>query len=572
MRPLRQCLLDTYLVRLRAIARFWDIDLTETRQRGVASELSKAMASPEAIAHAWKTLPTEQRRALEALLTSEGDMPRRVFARQWGEIRTMGPGRMRRERPWEDPTSPAEALWYRGLIFLAFEQGPDGAYEVAFVPPEILEHLPAPEGSPSTIRLEPAPAPTTVHPSNDALLDDACTLLAYLQTERPGLKSGSRWPDRDKDRLLRRLRDDTPHRFALLRHIAFRTGWVHASESGHLRLEPDAVTSWLQSSPDQQRDAMAAAWQDDPTWNDLFHVPSLRPEDTGAWHSDPILARKAILRHLKACTPDKWYSIEDFIAAVKQAAPDFQRPDGDYDTWYIRDADTGAYLSGFESWDAVEGALIRYLITNPLSWLGVVELGDSDEAPMAFRLTTQGAAFLNLEETSPSAEPEPLNLRPGFLVIVPRGRRYERFQLARVADWVSSPPIEEGGSARFVYRLTPSSLECAQQQGISIARVLEFLEEVTEAPVPRSIEAALTRWEARGTEARLKRVVLLRLDDEDLMDQIISSPRTRRLIDERIGPKAALVRERDWQRLIAALEGMGLLSEIVNLEGNGERT
>jgi len=149
-------------------------------------------------------------------------------------------------------------------------------------------------------------------------------------------------------------------------------------------------------------------------------------------------------------------------------------------------------------------------------------------------------------------------------VLVPPSRRYERFQLARVADWVRI----EGA---FVYRLAPPSLERARQQGIPVTRVLEFLGEVTGAPIPRSVEAALTRWDARGTEARLERGVLLRFSDEELMTQAMSSPPTRDLIHEQIGPAAALVREPDWPRLITALGKMGLLPDIVALEENKVR-
>jgi hypothetical protein len=141
---------------------------------------------------------------------------------------------------------------------------------------------------------------------------------------------------------------------------------------------------------------------------------------------------------------------------------------------------------------------------------------------------------------------------------VPAARRYERFQLARVADWLQS-------GAPFVYRLTPSSLERARQQGISITRVLDFLGDLIEAPVPRSVEAALTRWAARGAEARLERVLLLRISSEDLMDQVVSSPTLCRLIRERIGRTAAIVHEQDWDRVISALGEMGLLPEVDGL-------
>jgi hypothetical protein len=96
--------------------------------------------------------------------------------------------------------------------------------------------------------------------------------------------------------------------------------------------------------------------------------------------------------------------------------------------------------------------------------------------------------------------------------------------------------------------------------------VLEFLGQAIDAPIPRSIEAALTRWDARGTEARLERAVVLRLASEELMAQVMASPPALRLIREQIGPAAALVLEKDWPRLIMALGDMGLVPDVVALE------
>jgi hypothetical protein len=557
---LRQCLLDTYLVRLRTIARFWQVELTTSKQREAALELAEAMINPESLSRAYRALSEQQRQALRALLASDGQMPHRVYAREWGKIRTMGPGRMDRERPWEEPISPAEGLWYRGFLFRNFEQGPDGAYEAVFVPPEIRAQLPTPDEEKLDIALEPAPAPANVHPSGDFLVDDACTLLSYVQNERPRLVSNYRWSKRHRQRLLRRLRIQNPDRLAFLGHIAHSVGWVFENGTGHLRLQPEPVTAWLEATTFDQRCAMAETWREDATWNDLFHVSSLQPEDTGAWRNDPVLARNAILCHLKSCTPETWYRLEDFASAVKQVDPDFQRPGGDYETWYIRDAETGAYLSGFESWDDVEGRLIRYLIVRPLTWLGIVDLGDYEgsKRPFAFRLTEGGAAFLDLANPPPPVEPSAPRLRSGFRVSMPAARRYERFQLARVADWVAAGDC-------FTYRLTPDSLERARKQGISVKRVIEFLDEVTDGPLPRSVEAAMTRWDARGTEAGLERSILLRLTSEELMNRAMSSRRISQLIKERIGPTTALVSERDWPQVAAGLEEMGLLPQIVGL-------
>jgi len=581
MRSLHQCLLDTDLVRLRAIARFWGMELTTSRQRDVAAQLAEAMATPEAVISAWDMLPDGQRQALEALLAEGGRMPLRVFVRQWGEMRTMGPGRLEREQPWQEPISSVEGLWYMGFISRAFEQGPEGSYEVVFVPPELQAHLPASPISPAATVLEPAPEPTAVHSAGDAFLDDTCELLAYLQNERLRPNPEGGWPTRHEARVARRLHDPDPRRLLFLHHLVRHLGWLRVTDSGRLRPDPGPVAAWLQSPTGQQRTALVEAWRDDPTWNDLFHVPTLHPEDTGAWRNDPLLARKAILRHLQMCAPDTWYRLNDFVAAVKRTDPDFQRPGGDYTSWYIRDVATGAYLSGFESWDAVEGSLICYLITKPLAWLGLTDVGTGWDPllsspcslsfapfpascllpPYVFRLTLAGAAFLGLTETPPEPEPAPMVLRPDFTVLAPPARCYERFQLARIADWVCT-------GDPFVYRLTPTSLERARQQGIPVARVLEFLGQVTGAPVPRFIEAAFTRWDVRGAEARLERVVLLCLSSEELMAQVVSSPRIRHLIREQVGPTAALVRERGWPRLVAALGEMGLLADVVALENN----
>ena len=563
---LRQCLLNTYLVRLRVIARFWQVDLTARKQRELALKLAEAMANPETLTRAYQALTEQQRQALRALLASDGQMPQRVYAREWGEIRMMGPGRMDREEPWEEPISPAEGLWYRGFLFRSFEQGPDGAYETVFVPPEIRAHLPTPDEKQADIALEPAPAPATVYPSADLLLDDACTLLSYVQKERPRLVSNHRWSERHRQRLLHRLRIQVPDRFAFLSHIAHSIGWLVENETGRLRLQSEPVTAWLEATTFDQRHTMAETWREDATWNDLFHVSSLQPEDTGAWRNDPVLARKAIFRHLKSCAPQTWYRLKDFASAVKHVDPDFQRPDGDYETWYIRDAETGTYLSGFESWDAVEGRLIRHLITRPLSWLGIVDLGvdKSGKRPSAFRLTEDGAAFLDLADPPAPAEPSAPHLCSGFQVCMPAARRYERFQLARVADWVES-------GDRFTYRLTPDSLLRAQKQGISVKRVLEFLDEVTDGPLPRSVETAITRWDSRGTEAWLERSILLRLSSEELMSRAMSSRGVGPLIKERISPTMALVSERNWSRVAAGLEEMGLLPQIIGLNGGENR-
>ena len=175
------------------------------------------------------------------------------------------------------------------------------------------------------------------------------------------------------------------------------------------------------------------AWRSDPTWDELRHIPSLKTEETG-WQNDPVLARHAILRYLSQCLPDAWLSMGSFVEAIKTVDPDFARPDGDYRSWYIRDASTGEYLMDFACWDQVEGALVRHMLTGPLFWLGVTDLGDaggSGSEPASFQIAGSGAALLGLAHSPPDSEAPllPLVVQPDFAVRLPAGSRlYERFR------------------------------------------------------------------------------------------------------------------------------------------------
>ncbi len=560
--PLARCLVDTDPLRLEVIARFWlemDADAPFPERAELLAALRARMGDPETVRQVWESLSPQEKEALSHLYARGGKTAWLTFVRRWGEVRAMGPGRMMRERPWESPVSVAESLWYRGLVFRTVVEGPTGFYDAAVLPGELQALLPlSPE---SSLRLEPIPAPSTSPSPSDAFLDDLCTYLAYLQVHP--LRSLREEEERGPEARLRSyLRDANPGRLRLLRHLLGRLGWLRQDRLGHLRLVPEPVTEWLKAPPARQRLILAEAWRDDPTWNDLQQVPSLHLEKTGAWRNDPLLARKAILHHLKSCRPGEWYPVAGFIAAIKEADPDFQRPDGNYNRWYIRSTVTGEYLSGFEHWDDVEGALIRYFLTGPLDWLGLVVTVPWGSGDLCFSLTPTGRAFLGLDEVPEEPPPPPPVVQANLVVRIPAARRYERFQVSRVAEWVE---IGEW----YTYRLTPASLERARQQRIPPERVADFLEEITAGQVPPTLRSALKRWEGRGPEARLESGILLRVQDEALLRDLATSPATRRYIREVLTPTVAVVAPDGWEEVARVLIARGILPDVAGLKGAG---
>ncbi len=552
VRSLTRCLLDADPIRLEVLARRWGLEEIPDRRAEAAAALADRMRDVGRLAEVWAILSPEEQAALEFLRAVGGAVAWPTFTRRWGPVRDMGPGRMTRERPWESPVSVAESLWYRGLVFRTVVEGPTGLYDAALIPDDLLSFLPVP--SVPVFRLEPVSRPGEPACPDDALLDDICTVLAYFQVHPVRPIAGGKWPTAAEADLTRYLRDPDPGRRAFLRHLIGRLNWLRTDRSGHLRPAPEPVMEWLQAPPARQRLTLARAWQEDLTWNDLWHVPTLRPEETGSWRNDPRLAREAVLRHLRAARPGEWYRLRDFVEAIREADPDFQRPDGNYDTWYIRDAVTGAYLSGFEHWDDVEGALIRYLVTGPLAWLGLVAVAETGE-DTRFSLTPTGITFLEGGPPPEEPPPPPLSFRSDFALEVPAARRYERFQVSRVADWVhiGNPSV---------YRLTPASLERARQQRIPLERVIAFLEEATGNPLPPPLRTALERWARWGPEVRLDSVMVLQVQDEKLLQELAAAPATRRFIREIVAPGVALVAPEDGPKLARALIEKGILPDI----------
>jgi hypothetical protein len=291
------------------------------------------------------------------------------------------------------------------------------------------------------------------------------------------------------------------------------------------------------------------------------------------WSNDPLLARTALLE--KVVLTGDWYSLKELVALIKETDPDFQRPDGDYETWYVRDLQSDAYVRSFANWDMVEGRLLRFLVQGPLYWLGMVAVTSAASTgststgsvtgsynSVLFRLTKRG---LNWLKDTPAAETEvtiPLVVQADGTILVPtNGSRYQRFRAARVAEM---QPVAPGQP--YAYRLTIQSLLQAQQQGIQPDRVLSFLAEASDRPLPVSVKRAISRWQERGIEGRVETAIILRVKEAGILETLRANPKTRDLLGESLGDLAVIIRPHDWPLLREITAELGLLLD-VNVSG-----
>ncbi len=454
------------------------------------------MTNAETVEMVVQRLDDTEKEAL-AYVRHMGQAKAHVLARRYGPIRPFGPGRLEWEQEWRKPTSASERLWFLGLIHRDYGLDEEYHGEVFFVPPEIGRVLPPLRASLPVFRVDPAELPAAVRYDKDALARDAFVMLSHLRHHDVRAKKGV-LAKHELDQARRRLSNDHPPRLQLLQHLCQQAGLVRRHKGVW---EPTAqAAEWLKAEPLARGAALFEAWLKDWDWNDLCLVPDISCEDTG-WRNDPVLARQGLIRHLHKCPLEAWLTVDSLIESIHQVDPDFMRPDGDYDSWYIRDISTGHYLMGYRNWNQVEGAFISYLLENPLLWLGAVALGYAQGCSQAasFKLTADGAAIVGLGKAigprdsgfpGQDSSLPPIVLQPDLQVLVPREASwYDRFLLERFARWID----EQHGTVR--YAIDAASVHTALQKGITIRQIKAFLRRASQGRVPGEMIRILDSWQ-----------------------------------------------------------------------------
>jgi hypothetical protein len=305
------------------------------------------------------------------------------------------------------------------------------------------------------------------------------------------------------------------------------------------------------------RATLLEAWIDTPGWNDLAQIRYLQAARTG-WPNDPLASRKAIVGFVRQIPGGVWWSTESFLYAIHELHPGFQRPGGDFETWYLRQRGTGRFLRGFENWEAVEAALLRSVIAGPLFWLGAVDLGGGPDDPTAAAFRRTGVAE-SLEKAGggpieEDAAPDRARLHAdGRITFPPHGLRAHRYQVARIATWLG----RDGSGFHFL--LTPSALQAARGQGLTSPMVKEILESASGGALPSPLGRAFDRWVRRGGEAEMREVIVLRVTSASVLAELRRSRATARYLGESIGPQEVHIRPSEWEALRSAAARLGIL-------------
>jgi hypothetical protein len=557
MRDLLTSLSEHPMALLRGIAELRGVELTSNARPDVAAQLAAALADPAATAEALTGCSAAGHAAWAALAAAKGRMKAATFTRSHGEIRPVGPGRLERELTWRAPASAAEELWYRGLIYRVFAEFGEGPLEYIYIPDELLPpgQGQAEDGFAAVPILMSRPALAEPRQARNTLAVDACTLLALARETPPAVDADGALVAGEARRLSAALVSADPLRLELLLTLGRGRGWL-AADRARLVMNHRAAAAWLRGTHWEQMSALFTEWRDSVEWNDLRRVPSLAAE--GEWRNDPVMGRGAVLDALTLLDPAAWYALDDLVAGVKAANPDFQRPDGNYSGWYLKDAGSGRYLGGFEAWDDVEGRLIRFLIEGPLFWLGALAHANGPAGERLFRLTRAGEAWLL--GGIPAELPRPLRISVGedFVVSAPLlTPLLDRFRLHRFTEARGAGTSDLTAATRTQHRITRGSLARARAAGIKAEAVLDFLKRAAGNRVPSKVAAAIARYDQLGGAARITKGAVLRVEDASVLATLRADPAIGRLLGDLISAQAVIVKEADLPGLLTLLAESG---------------
>ncbi|PWH20338.1 MAG: hypothetical protein DDG59_00735 [Anaerolineae bacterium] len=554
MPTLSQSLSKTDLGFLRILARFWGIDIPLRDKKTAIQHLSAWLSDPPNLHKVLQTLPHHARLAFEDLLSHQGRLPLAVFTRKYGEIRQVGAGKRDREAIYLSPQNPSEILSFHGLIYQDFLEGERGIEEFVYIPSELLAILPAAAAT-QAFPYEAFANPEQVvsmGATQDALVDDACTCLAWLRLDKT---AAHRLAELRKHFLLAQAHQKglpIPLKPEFLIAILSEAAILDSSSSPI----PEATRTFLYLPRLKALQVLFNTWLRSTAINELKQLEHL--ECLGEWENDPIATRHFIIEQLQSLCSADWYELDSFIKAIHDHFPDFQRPAGNYEVWLIRRRNDGTFLQGFDSWFSVEGELLRYLISGPLVWLGIIELGTlkNDRSPTVFRLTPIGEAFLQNQIPSDEESPEDkLQVLSSGVIAIPR--RFSlplRYQIARFCVW------EGYQNEQYLYRITPSSLKRAQQNGLNAQHLARLLQRAA-ANLPPTLIRALRRWITNDTEIEVQRISLLRVRSPEILEKIKRSPCSK-YVQQVLNPTTAVIAQGKEKKLVEQLLTLGFLAEV----------
>lgn len=316
------------------------------------------------------------------------------------------------------------------------------------------------------------------------------------------------------------------------------------------------------------------AWLRLTPWNELLRIRELRIDtstnrDTRAT-SVIKGGRQFVAGLLQHTPPQQWVLLADFLKRAKDVNYEFLFPR--HHNYYGLHNPYHSYNNPLswqfpvydeaQGWDIVEARFIRYVLQEPLHWLGIVSLGWNGPDLVALEVSSIGAQILGIIPLEPEQTLERrLVMQPNFEILA----------FDPVSDYTLSVLDEFAervkGERVFQYRLTRESVYQAQQKGMTVQQIIEFLNRESSSPMPQNVALTLQEWgRYHDRIAFFHGGILCQVASPELLDRLLTDPNVGPQLGRRISPTATLLSDGDarLQQLQRALQSSGYLPTVTS--------
>ena len=589
-------------------------------KRELVRELEQRLFTKKRVQEALERLSPVERKVLDVLLLRGGRANTSAFRRLLVSHGIVSPTGSKKKMNPQDPNatdfeSVVARLTLHGLVFSAEGLVSDLGYTRTvlkrslkpgpslYIPPTIRRYLPSPD--PDLLQ-RPVRVDRVQSASARTLQRDLYLYWSYVRDHQVRVTV-------KQEVYKRTLRDlagnlltpitlqsgqserDLPY-LLFLRRLLMGLGLL--SLTGQRDLTANDASHFLAADPAQRVRRSFEAWLDGDFWNELYDQPLPHISITTGGGIPPyptpkpiVQARRQVVRFLQKLSAQGWVPLNNLVETIRVEEYEFLLP-RDY-----RARSTGYYYSYYyygplyktpyaahrnplgwtfqgvtseeEGWDLVEAPFITNVITGPLHWLGLVDLGygDAEQTPIAYRLTPLGAWLLGLGPPVeiPTEKQGRIIVQPNFQILAMDPVSDQTLATLDIfADRISAERAIE-------YRMSRESVYRGQQRGWSAQRIIAYLEEISGGKLPQNVVVSLQEWQALHERITIyRRVALVHAHDPEVLDQLSRHPNLTELLRHRPAPTAALVNPQQVDALIEAFGTAGVLPAVTRQAGREE--
>ncbi len=295
-----------------------------------------------------------------------------------------------------------------------------------------------------------------------------------------------------------------------------------------------SVEKWAKKSLLAQTQKLLAHWLSNYSWGDTYGL-NYSSWSTYSW--DFTGGRKALIKHLLACSPARWYTIESLLGMIWEEDAFAYRPTQPYGRGVKLKKDADTHLK----WRHCEGEIYAGILSSTLREFGIVDVGYERPDALSSTTTSNPDFFLVTEfghramggDTLP--DEEEMEQERTFVV----QPNFEILHLHQnLATLYALLPFAQANQLGLVSRLTltRASLTRGLQVGKNVEQIVQFLRDHSQKELPQNVEYTLHDWTKSFKSAKVSQVLLFEVSSQEAEQILALLPALQHLRVRQLAP------------------------------------